>query len=68
MPLSGEGGIEVLLRTKQDKIVSFKHTAKLNQNLTQVRPLDIPHPKPPVLHQIFSDHIPHHRESDLMIR
>jgi hypothetical protein len=49
MPLSSEGSIEVLLRTEQDKIVSFKHAAKLNQNLTQVRPLDIAHPKPSVL-------------------
>ena len=62
MPLSSEGSIEVLLQTEQDKIVSFKHAAKLNQNLTQVRPLDIPHPNPPVLHQIFSNHIPHRRK------
>ena len=68
MPLSSEGSIEVLLRTEQDKIVSFKHAAKLNQNLTQVRPLDIAHPKPSVLHKVFSNHIPHRRERNLMIR
>jgi hypothetical protein len=68
MPLSSEGGIEVLLRTEQDEIVSFKHATKLNQNLTQVRPLDIAHPKPPVLHKVFSDHISHRQESNLMIR
>jgi hypothetical protein len=68
MPLNSEGSIEILLRTEQDKIVSFKHTAKLNQNLTQVRPLDIAHPKPPVLHKVFSNHIPHRQKSNLMDR
>jgi hypothetical protein len=34
MLLSSEGGIEILLWSKQDKIVSIKHTIKLHQNLT----------------------------------
>jgi hypothetical protein len=68
VPQSSEGGIKVVLRAKQDKIVSLNHTTKLNQDLPQVRPLNILHLKPTVLHQIFSDHVPHRRESDLMIR
>jgi hypothetical protein len=68
MPLNSEGSIKILLRTEQNKVVSFKNAAKLNQNLPQVRPLDITHPKPTVFHKVFSNHIPHHRESNLMVR
>jgi hypothetical protein len=68
MPLSSEGSIKVLLRTEQNKVVSFKHTAKLNQDLTQMRPLNVAHPKPSMLHKVFSDHIPHRGKSDLMSR
>jgi hypothetical protein len=68
MSLNSEGGIKVLLRTEKDKVVSFKNAAELNQNLSQVRPLDITHPKLTVLHKVFSNHIPHRRESYLMVR
>ena len=67
VPLNGEGSIKILLRTEKNKVVSFKNAAELDQNLSQVRPLDITHPKPTVLHKVFSNHIPHRRESNLMV-
>jgi hypothetical protein len=36
MPQNSEGSIKILLRTEQNKVVSFKNADKLNQNLTQV--------------------------------
>jgi hypothetical protein len=68
VPLNSESSIKILLRTEQNKVVSFKNAAELDQNLPQVRPLDIAHPKPTVLHKVFSNHIPHRGESNLMVR